>query len=314
MDRNVSVDDIYPQVTIKLRRFARQNIRGAKRLALLGSGLVGLLSASPVLALPASTLNAEASAGACGGSVGCYLQNSQLISPASAASTASATQSSTLTDGSYANASASVGFGQAHVYADAHRTAAGPGSAPIGDAQSKGFTEFVDYVPWSSLAPVGGLFTEKFVITGSHSAQDGIPGLSALSYLYYSVTDMTTNTYLGYGNWTSTDTNPTGTVTINVTAPTNHDISLRVDFEVDAYVMSNNDLAHLTAFADYSHTLNVYLDGQTPGADIVGQSGHNYASPLSGGGTVPEPGSFGLLLGGLGLLGWGAQNKRFTRA
>lgn len=51
------------------------------------------------------------------------------------------------------------------------------------------------------------------------------------------------------------------------------------------------------AFIDASHTARMFLDPITPGITLVADSGHDYSVS-----AVPEPATWGLMLGGLGLL------------
>jgi hypothetical protein len=275
---------------------------------------IGLIAAIPIDAAIAQsgTLTANASAGACGGSVGCVVQQDKTLTPAIATDSLSANIASSLTDGSYANASATVSFGTAHVYADAHRTfnASLGGPIQVGDAQSKGFAEFYDYIPTTALS--NNVYNLQFNISGTHTASDNpYPNsLSALGYLYYSVTDVKTSTYLAYGQWSSTDTNPSAVIVRNIVVPLGDQILLRVDFEADAYVMSNNDPSYLTAFANYSDGLNVYLDAVTPGANTIGLSGHDYATPTS---AVPEPSTWFMMILGFAGIGFMAHRRKRKR-
>ena len=75
-------------------------------------------------------------------------------------------------------------------------------------------------------------------------------------------------------------------------------LSIQVQLESDAYVMNTNPAAYLTAFADFSHTLNVHLDSSTAGVNTTGLSGHNYATPT----PVPEPATWALALAGGALV------------
>lgn len=52
-----------------------------------------------------------------------------------------------------------------------------------------------------------------------------------------------------------------------------------------------------SAFIDASHTARMFLDPITPGITLVADSGHDYSVS-----AVPEPATWSLLLGGLGLL------------
>ncbi|MEO6277242.1 PEP-CTERM sorting domain-containing protein [Roseateles sp.] len=60
----------------------------------------------------------------------------------------------------------------------------------------------------------------------------------------------------------------------------------------DSYLGDSN-----VAFIDASHTARMFLDPITPGITLVADSGHNYSIS-----AVPEPATWGLMLGGLGLL------------
>ena len=82
---------------------------------------------------------------------------------------------------------------------------------------------------------------------------------------------------------------------------------MRVDFDADAYVMSNNDPAYLYAFSDYtSKGLTVNLNSLTPGANTVGLSGHDYFSTV-----VPLPAAVWAFLAGLfGMARLSAKHSR----
>lgn len=61
----------------------------------------------------------------------------------------------------------------------------------------------------------------------------------------------------------------------------------------------------LHSIADVSHTSRLFFDDTTLGQGLVGQSGHNYGSAafLPGGGAVPEPSAWALLIVGFGGAG-----------
>ena len=146
-------------------------------------GVTGQAQAGPV-----PWLNADAVAGACGGSVGCGLEDNQTISPATAADTATASETSTLLDGSSAYATSSVSFGGAKVYAKSQRTffTGPPPSGDAGDAQSKGYAEFYDY-----FSPSVSTYSFTYSINGSHTPVDGLPaGINALATLNYVFKDV----------------------------------------------------------------------------------------------------------------------------
>ena len=69
----------------------------------------------------------------------------------------------------------------------------------------------------------------------------------------------------------------------------------------------------LHSVADVSHTSHLFFDDTTLGQGLVGQSGHNYGSAafLPGGGAVPEPSAWALLIAGFG--GAGAALRRARR-
>jgi hypothetical protein len=267
-----------------------------KMTAVIASSLLALATASPAIGSTVY-LTSISSAGACGGDVSCQSQDSKTLNPATHLNTLSTSISSTLGDGSYADSSSTSSFGSMHVYADAYRALVNT----IGDAQSRGYAEFYDVIP---AANIHGSYNFKFAISGSHTPTDGISSASALAYLNYVVVDARTNTGLGGGTWTSTDKNPTATIINNISVPIGDGVLLRVSFEADAYTM--NYLTPYAVVADYSHTLNVYIDPATSGADVVGLSGHDYATP--GVGAVPEPTTWAMML--IGLVGFGLMACR----
>ena len=77
-------------------------------------------------------------------------------------------------------------------------------------------------------------------------------------------------------------------------------IELAYTFNIEAYQAGNAPA--LTAFADFSHTANFYVDSGLPGADFLSQTGYDYASPLAVSG-VPEPADWLLMIAGLSGIG-----------
>ena len=266
------------------------------------------LSNVPAAATNMPALTTNAFAGACGGSVSCVSVDDHTLDPAPPNASLSSSIHSTLPDGSYANAKASVSFGSAHVYADAFR-------APLtinpiyGDAQSQGYAQFYDYSDPSKIN--GNNFNFSYILNGNATPTGGVFGASALAYLYFAVKDTTTNTVLDYGNYFTSDSVQSFNVVRNVFIPTGHGVLLRVDLEADAYTIN---YAYGTGVingvypvsADFSHSLHVYIDPQSPGGSIGFASGHDYGTPVSG---VPEPANWALLTIGFGVIGAGMRRR-----
>ena len=72
------------------------------------------------------------------------------------------------------------------------------------------------------------------------------------------------------------------------------------------FTYANGVSPYSTSSADYSHTVNYYLDSSVAGVDFIGSTGHNYASPTVA--TTPEP--LTLSLFGAGLAGAVAMRRR----
>jgi hypothetical protein len=82
-------------------------------------------------------------------------------------------------------------------------------------------------------------------------------------------------------------------------------------FEIDA--AQDNTAPFATAFADFSHTANFYVDTGAPGTDFRSQTGYDYATPLASNG-VPEPQAWALLLAGFALTGAAVRRRRLRPA
>jgi hypothetical protein len=108
-------------------------------------------------------------------------------------------------------------------------------------------------------------------------------------------------------NWTAESGQTASTViTGTFTMPVGSSFQMRASIDLSSYL---NTFAGQSAqaTADYGHTVHVYLDGLTPGANTTGASGYNYAS------AVPEGRSFGLMAAGLGLLALRRSGRRARR-
>jgi hypothetical protein len=82
-------------------------------------------------------------------------------------------------------------------------------------------------------------------------------------------------------------------------------LSLEVFIDADTYINTAAGGDGGFAKSDYSSTVHVYLDAATPGANTVGTSGYDYATPAA----VPEPASLWTLGMGLGFLAWRRRRR-----
>jgi hypothetical protein len=251
--------------------------------------LAGFTCAACCGAVNATTisLEADAGAGACGGSIGCS------VSKDSGPSTVNVTESvsSTLPDGSFADATATADFGALHVYSDAFR-------ATGSDAQSSASVRTVDVIP-----TIGGMYTATYKITGSHADVESKFGNSSGVLFNWDTTDAVTGAPLDGGQWDSTDANPATTIVKTFAVPLGDAITTRFLFETFTYSSFG-----VLDVADYSHTAKIYLTSVTPGPDLIGLSGHDYALPSA----IPEPSTWALTL--IGFVAAGLIYRRNARS
>ena len=237
------------------------------------------------------SLEAAASAGACGGSVGCSNPSDITISPASNATIDYAHDATTLVDGSYANAQTTATFGAFHVYADAYR-------ATGSDAQSHATAKSHDYIPAAKIQ--GGVLNQLFDIDGSVAPGGELFGNVSQVYFQTLSYDVANGHLLDNTTWESTLADPTTNIAVSFAVPTGHDVETIVELSAFAYSSYG-----VVDYVDYKDTLRVYMTTGTPGFDVVGLSGHDYAPPSA----VPEPASWAAMLLGFGLAG-GALRRR----
>lgn len=99
---------------------------------------------------------------------------------------------------------------------------------------------------------------------------------------------------------------PNGILTGTLSAPLGEELDLDLFLQVNTQVGTNAVGQSAFAQIDYSNTVHFYLDALTPGANTVGTSGYDYASPAA----VPLPASAWMFGSGLlGLAGMARKRK-----
>ncbi len=203
--------------------------------------------------------------------------------------------------GSFGDAHVTTLYGEQHVSADAFLSASDPGP----DVQTLAYSEYDE-----NFAPgvFKGLYNLTFNINGVLSAQPVFgPGSGAA--LIWDFEDLTHPGTLSSGTFIpGSGFTP---LVMSILAPANDATSLRVQFEAFAYAGDPNSGA--TLFADFSHTVNTYIDAVGGGPDVIGASGHDYATPSTSAG-VPEPTAWALMLAGFGGLGAALRRRRSPAA
>ncbi len=251
-----------------------------------------LAAAATAQAGEISSLEASASAGACGGSVGCSNPMDITISPATNATIDYAHDATTLVDGSYANAQTTAIFGAFHIYADAYR-------ASGSDAQSHATAKSDEYIPAAEIQ--NGVLNQSFHIDGS--VAPGGDEFGNVSQVYFQTLsyDVANGKLLDNTTWESTLAEPTTVIPVSFAVPTGHDVQNIVELSAFAYSSFG-----VVDYVDYKDTLHIYMTTGTPGFDVVGLSGHDYAPP-----SVPEPATWAVMLMGFGLAG-GVLRRRVS--
>jgi len=199
--------------------------------------------------------------------------------------------------GSFGNAFVTTTYGTQKVYADAFQAPGDPGP----DVQSQAFSEYDEHFGPNVFVSS---YTMTFPVSGSMSAEPPVgPGSDA--YLHWNFTDITLGgASISFGTWVVESGAPPPVISFSV--PSGDSYELDVQFVASAF--SQNPFTSGKIFADYSHTAHTYIDAVGGGPDVIGQSGHDYATPAAVGGA-PEPAAWALMLLGFGSLGLALRRR-----
>lgn len=255
-----------------------------------------LAAATAAQALP-NQLVSNATASVTGGCNGCGhndLENSTTLS------TLSAHAQDFGGAGSFGHADVTTTYGTQHVSASAFLAFADPGP----DVQTLAYSEYDEN--WGQGVLNSGFYNLNFLISGTLSAQPAFgPGSGAA--LLWDFEDLTHPQTLSSGTFIP----PAGVTPLNMNfaVPVGDAATLRVQFEAFAY--AGDRFSGQTLFADFSHTVHTYIDPVGGGPDVIGQSGHDYATPAASTG-VPEPAAWALMLMGFGLAGAALRRRTAT--
>ena len=201
---------------------------------------------------------------------------------------------------SFAHASATATFGALHAYSDAFL--ADPNQ---GDAQSSSEATYIDYFDGSAWV-TGKTYNLSFNITGSTSAQPQFgPGPSA--QVTWRLDDLTSLDTILLGAWDQSK--PFTNFVVPFLIPAGHVARLYID--LDLFTYDGTQSVPGLVFADYKDTIINHIDAADgSGPAIVGLSGHDYATSAA----IPEPATWGLMIGGFGLAGAALRRRRAVAA
>jgi hypothetical protein len=97
--------------------------------------------------------------------------------------------------------------------------------------------------------------------------------------------------------------NPIRFATIDISALVGDTFEMLTKLHVAAGAINNGVAANAMSVADVTNTSHLYIDVLSANADVIGASGHFYASDAVALSPVPEPSQTALLFGGLAMLG-----------
>lgn len=178
------------------------------------------------------------------------------------------------------------------------------------NVQSRGSSGMTDFILASNTSNAA-ITTYLFTITvhGSLSAPSpyaSYPITTAGAFVGFNVesTSYCPNCVGVVSNWSTQSGQPSDTVysgTFSMVTGTTFEMRASVDVSSYLNVFSGQSA---NATADYGNTVTVQLSGLTGGANTVGVSGYNYASP------VPEVRRSALMLVGLAALLWFCSGRK----
>jgi hypothetical protein len=199
---------------------------------------------------------------------------------------------------------ATAGFGNLRAFAETTN----PGVSDSRNTQSRGAASMVDFITAANAngAPmtvyhysvsVHGLLSPWLTLAGSEVGRTSAYVNFFVSPICFACNNVVDNR--------SPDVGLTSNVyggSFSVPTGVKFEIGLGLDVWTYAAVPAGTVVTEL---ADYGSTVTLHIDGVTPGANTLGASGFNYATP-----AVPEPASLLLLL--LGLLAIAVRNAFST--
>lgn len=286
---------------------------------LLAAGALGLQGATAsAFDYKDITLESIASAGPCGGSVGCFTTVDNLKTGASQGDVVNANNLQTLPNAS-AYAFAKTAFAVQKAYADAYNAR----TTSYGYAETQATSEVKDVILGSSVA--GGAYTFHFNVSGFLSTlrgpdiygpDDGTYGAADYGYLYFTAYDAVNGKLLANTSTAFGDKAPSGVVNLPTVLTAGDDIKITVQLGAYAYSSSFNSgfiNGPYKVVADYSDTLTYFVTSADATAPhLLGASGHDYSvNPAS---SVPEPSIWALLLAGFAGLAFLAQRQQKAAA
>jgi hypothetical protein len=146
--------------------------------------------------------------------------------------------------------------------------------------------------------------TNSLSLTGTTSLAENLSPYDVEATVAFDVYDLTKNTQTqAYFSLLSPGLDvPATSLGVNP----GDQIELATTFDINTYQAGNSSVT--PALLDYSDTLHLYVNTNSPGADFVDTSGVDYSTSAAG--TTPEPGTPGLLVAGVLLLAaWRGRSK-----
>jgi hypothetical protein len=147
----------------------------------------------------------------------------------------------------------------------------------------------------------------SIVLSGTHSAIDIASGggyemeITATEQVSDETSDLTSTITFHVAEGT-------GELTGTFNGYVGENIILDSTLVLGTYAAGDNDPYGMSSI-DYSDTVDYYLDSTLAGADLVGTTGHDYATPAASPTGVPEPSSLALMGFPLAMLGLALRRK-----
>jgi hypothetical protein len=172
-------------------------------------------------------------------------------------------------------------------------------------SESQGYVDL--FTDDRTIVPAGVTqLTDSFLLTGATSSipSDGSYAIEAVVYdnlIDLDNGDSSTNIARAFFDLQ----NPGADIPVSfLTVKPGDRVEESVEFEISTYQAGN--ATQPFALIDYSETLDLYVDTNVPGVDMIDASGHDYSSTLT---ATPEPGTLALMGIGAILVALGLRRR-----